>query len=655
MKYYYIHGLLLLMCWHISKSQSITGKILAQNNPDNANCIDLKWYTQQFIHPAGVNIYRKTQEESEWKKLNSAPITIQKELPTKILDKEGQALIEIIKNASQEQLQSGMLLLTLLVKSFQSNEFAQQLGLMYIDSSIERGQNYTYQVRQIINKGEEVLGTSLSFLAQKYTPLPAPKGFKVESGEKQAKIYWQPDEELFYAVNIYRKSLLDKKFTKINERPLMLSEGSTTKDSSVVSYADDSLLQDMVYYYKLVGLDYFGNETLYTTELQVLIKDLTPPPPIENLKIKTNKGIVTLTYSLPKSHDINQIGIYRSNKSDGPYHLLKKINTDHHLYNDTILATTYFYYKVSTIDKAGNETFSQIIFTEVADVWAPKKPEGLIILSDTGKTILKWKANTESDLMGYYIYRCIIPADTNDYVLLNANPKKENNWVDTLPKRAKNQFYYCIVAIDTSFNKSPYSTVVKASMPDIFPPEKPVWKNNILKNDSVQLEWFYNVETDIKEYILKRTSATEIKEWHLSPKTKQYNDIDLNPNTEYHYTLFVVDSSNNSSQPSSIIEIKTSEKPTHGVIKINKADYSLKNKESSIEWEITKKENLLGYMIFKVSSNNIYTPISDLIQKDQISFNTNEKEAENMQLEVRAFLNNGDIIRSKPFKSRIKK
>ena len=66
----YISLCLLLACSYYSIAQT---KIILRNR--NSKDVEIKWYSQKLFYEEGVNIYRKEQGQTTWKKLNSTVIT----------------------------------------------------------------------------------------------------------------------------------------------------------------------------------------------------------------------------------------------------------------------------------------------------------------------------------------------------------------------------------------------------------------------------------------------------------------------------------------------------------------------------------------------------------------------------------------------------
>jgi parallel beta-helix repeat protein len=98
---------------------------------------------------------------------------------------------------------------------------------------------------------------------------------------------------------------------------------------------------------------------------------------------------------------------------------------------------------------------------------------------------------------------------------------------------------------------------------DIISPSKPSTpiKNKVGEKD-VEFEWQANSETDVKEYQVQRAESlsgpwTDIAT--IPSDTTSYKDSGLDTGKEYYYRIVAIDESDNPSEPSEVIKIKTAE------------------------------------------------------------------------------------------------
>jgi len=154
-----------------------SGKIFikSNSNPTTGNSIQIKWYHKELISDEGVNLYRKEQD-GKWEKINKKPFKLSNFLPEEAYkaDPELRIFTKLVSESKLSDL-PGMVLLNVLLKSFQSNVYANYLGIYYEDKNIEVGKSYQYQARQINYGMEYEIQTSPFIVAGIATVLEAPQ------------------------------------------------------------------------------------------------------------------------------------------------------------------------------------------------------------------------------------------------------------------------------------------------------------------------------------------------------------------------------------------------------------------------------------------------------------------------------------------------
>jgi fibronectin type 3 domain-containing protein len=99
------------------------------------------------------------------------------------------------------------------------------------------------------------------------------------------------------------------------------------------------------------------------------------------------------------------------------------------------------------------------------DTFAPAAPTGLSIGPAPGRLSLFFAANSESDVAGYLIYRSTDPnLPKNQWTLLTTTVLTRTTFADENVDPGKTYYYY-VVAVDTSDNKSQPSEVVSDTAP----------------------------------------------------------------------------------------------------------------------------------------------------------------------------------------------
>lgn len=93
----------------------------------------------------------------------------------------------------------------------------------------------------------------------------------------------------------------------------------------------------------------------------------------------------------------------------------------------------------------------------VVDTTIPRAPQNLITLAGDKSAMLYWDPNTESNLLGYNIYRSFALAGT--YTKINPSPVTSPSFADLNVSNGQT-YYYFVRAVNTNQNESPNSDTV---------------------------------------------------------------------------------------------------------------------------------------------------------------------------------------------------
>ncbi len=639
-------------------------RVLVSNISQEA--VQIKWYSNSLIYPEGVNIYRNSEGTEEWIKLNATPII--KEDKTDLSDFKNDstafALAEMVNVTPKEKLE-GFLLLNVLVKSFQSTDLCDFLGISYVDSDVQVDQEYRYKITALVGTTEESLAISDYIKATTPQKINPPDSITVRTEKEKVNISWKPNDGLFYAVDVYRRSKGEKTFKKVNNNPLMVSK-FPKQDGSMgypdVFYQDSDVEPKQVYDYQIIGLDYFGGKSEPSKIFTITVEDYNPPPKPRVKEASVTNLSIDLSWEIEEDSDIEKFQIIGSTSSIGKYTKFNKevIGREKRNYQLQVDKPAGYYFKLVAVDSSGNKTSSNPRYVEVADIIPPKKPSDIYIKKDTGRLTLLWDHNSEPDLKGYYVYRAA-GSNSSDFVLLNARPLNSSSFIDLHPKRTRNRMRYKVVAVDTNYNYSEASNIATVDMIDMISPEKPVIKRVLQNDKAVEIEWVQNVETDLMQYWCIKSVKEEgifvrLEEIKISAEEKSFIDLKIVPDAVYQYVLIAEDGSANRSLPSTPfeIEIVATEQVLLELDNV-KAKYKRQSKTVVINWEEPKNQ-ILGVKVFKKSRDQeVFYPISDLLQsEDYFVDKTVSGPEDTLTYEVRAYSDQGDIYRSQLLEVKVK-
>jgi fibronectin type 3 domain-containing protein len=539
-----------------------------------------------------------------------------------------------------------------LAEALKNNEYAKYIGVMFVDSTARPNIEYQYKINELIKGHEFPIALSNWVKSGNYTFIEPPKDISIEARKKKVSFIWKYEPMRYWGVNVYRKESADTGYIHINKLPVMVSEVKKPGKPLRLPdefFLDQSLRKNTEYTYVLKGIDFFGKESLPSENITVFFADSIPPAPPIEFDYDRNNYEITLTWNRPEINDWQGVNVYRSRYHGHGY---EKLNTqilpvNMFLFRDLVSDDGFYYYYVASVDSSGNEGKTPIAMVEIPDVVPPPVPDGLYSEADTGLIRLWWNSVYSDDLMGYRIYRTVNKDDPKRFVLLNSTPVADTFFVDTLPKNAKNFFFYKIVSVDSNYNMSNYSEFSKSQMPDIEPPVKPVIISVDKAGEHLQVKWIKNVEPDLNGYNVYRyamnDSINTIKRLNatlIDPVSSIYTDRWAEPFIEYAYFLQALDSTGNKSEYSESFSGRLTKTESIESSDISSLNCKLKNNQIIVSWNLKKSKLFTGVVVFKKVNDDIWRPASGKITIDEF-VDKDIAPGNNYYYKVKVFDSNG--------------
>jgi fibronectin type 3 domain-containing protein len=633
--------------------------VFARNHPANSAgnlSIEVKWYQILSLFGKEFNVYRREADLAEWQRVSPNPVSKLKTLPTSLIeeDEELEFFIDALNQASPEELKDDFLKLNILIKSFESNEFARFLGIYFKDNEVLPGKSYQYKITILNGSQETVLGQSSFIEAGSYQQTGGVQDLEAYQEGRVINFNWTQNSNLYYAYNLYETDSTGST-NRLNSQPLMLSMQPDSSGELVFPkpmFKRRGSIEGASYSYYIEGIDYFGEMSQPSSLVNIRIDDVTPPPPPLNLSGRADSLRVLLKWEQGDTGDLKGYTIYRSQKSEGKFEPVTTslLPAGNNTYNETLQVPGPYYYRVEAEDHTGNKSLSEMAFVEAQDVFPPSQPLDLTIKSDTGRFYLTWLANEEPDLKGYLLYRTVDENDPDHYVLLNAEPLDTNYYEQRLPKNVKNEFFYFLVAIDTSFNRSQPSAIATAVLPDVVAPERPVISQVGYSDEGIIVNWTRNVEEDFAGYHLYRFDSlhpegTQVNQALIAKSSFRFIDRTADGNTEYQYRLEAIDSLGNISPLSeAAYAFRREESLLEGQL-IVKLKSQKRKKINRLEWSEIDPKLIRGYVVFRGETERSIKPITGLVAATNFIDKDLKKDAYVYQ--VRAYSIPGKVIISR--------
>ena len=631
-------------------------QVFVQNaTTDAGNVIAIKWFSAGFLYPEGVNVYRR-RAGAEWQRLNAGPVKLRAYTAAEEAAREELEFFNaVLKEPSQSIFKEDIILLQFILQGILDNDFALRAGIYYEDASVQQGESYEYRIMQLRGGQEQEIGISEAITAAAPAPLAPLQGLEVLQEDRHVIFNWQPEEDRFFGVNIYKQEGEGLE-QLLNENPLVISQLEDSLGNLVYPtpmFKEDRLKENTRYVYRLVGVDYFGQETLPTPPITIDFKDITPPNAPETLLADGDSMKVQLDWSYEEIEVIAGFRVYRSMSSEGPFASVQEamIPREARHFTDSVTIPGPYYYYLAAVDLNGNEARSFLTFAEVQDVMPPLPPEGFTIKADSGLISLNWAANTESDLAGYFIYRTSQSNKASHFVPLNGVPQKANSYYDTLAGNIRSVFYYYVVAADTSYNRSKPSVSLSAKMPDLLAPEKPFLKAISQTEEYVELIWIKNVDNDLMGYELYKrphgqdsVKATKVNLTAIDREAFRFRDRTWAKDPSMSYYLVAYDSARNYSRASNVlVNYRDEVVQTEGTLALE-LKYNKRKKQNRLSWTASNQQELLGYVLYRGESAEKCRPFTGLIKTTEYTDKVNSKQPQYYQ--IRAYYSDGAVISS---------
>ncbi len=647
----------------LSNNLKAQDAILINNSPDSKpekRIVQIKLISTQMYFDEGIFIYRKEKSSDDWQKVSNTPIKkeeIKKEDISNNMGEVYELYNALMSENPKEENDKNFKKFMMIIEALSNNEFAKLLGIYFEDINVSENNSYVYKITKLESGKEIEIGVSEQITIGDYKKNKQPTTLICEREQSTVLINWEKGDK-FFAWNIYKRDSLNTNFIKINDAPVLIFDKQLQNDQKNWNYQDTNISENNTYYYKLAGLDMFGNESDYSQEVIIRILDQTAPESALNLKNEININEVKLSWDYPNiPSDFKGFNIYRSEDLEGQR---LKINTEiltssQKSYIDKVdkIGKVYYYF-VESVDINGNGSFSELSVASVTDVLPPSKPKIDKAEGDIGIVRLTFGKQTEEDFWGYKIFRALEPDE--EFALLNSEPYDGTEYVDTLQITSQVPYYYKIKAFDSSYNESDYSDIVEVKLKDVTSPFKPFFKSINVSGNEITIEWLPNLDPDLMGYNLLRAEETDTSKWEqlntkiIDNEIVSYSDKSLIPGIKYLYALVAIDSSNNVSEKSNFYPGLIFDDSFPRQVTDGSAEYQKENNVVKINWTYQGDKNFLGFVIFRrEEKNNEYIAVSNLIQEN--TFNDKMiNEGDSYNYIIKTYSKNGNNERSNDYK-----
>lgn len=321
---------------------------------------------------------------------------------------------------------------------------------------------------------------------------------------------------------------------------------------------DEKLQEGKTHYYRLVGLNYFGEPACFSEWQKIYIPlHLNAEVYIDTVYAdKQTRVIAGTVYHLSNEPvNLKKHILLRSDKPDGIFTLIQERTTTDTNFRFTVdmpKTGDQFYYKVAAMSVDNDTVYSTASYLFTLDQEPPAKPAKLTgTINEKGIVSLSWLAPPDDDLQGYRIFRANHKKE--DFIERNTDLSLTTAFTDTLAlNNLTSEVYYCVKAVDKNFNNSPFSDTVLILKPDTIAPVAALLNKPLMQDSMIRLSWINSPSMDLQNNILVRYSGTITDTLlHWSDTLTFYSDKRIVPGITYRYQIITTDKAGNRSEGTS--------------------------------------------------------------------------------------------------------
>jgi uncharacterized protein len=488
-------------------------------------------------------------------------------------------------------------------------------GLRYVDKDVALNEMYLYRVYSLVP--EKILSIEMGFAytgAREAIPLPVITEVHLRPEDHSVLLSWEVSQvkHSYSGYFIERSSDGGKGYTRLNNIPYVFVGEEEGVQNAYATFRDSLRSNADVFLYRIIGISPFGEEGPPTEPVAGKGLDKFDIS-IERLvgDVSTG-GNIKLQWEFSEEQEtlVRGFEVERSNNAhDGFTPVSPLLAPSERSYNDTSDEHVN-YYRIALLSQDGRRRSSFPILIQKEDSIPPLSPRDLSAMVDSaGIVTLAWNQNTESDLLGYRVYRSNFRS--SEFSQITVSPISSEQFRDTLLLRSLTRSrYYKIAAVDKRFNTSDFSPVAEIILPDIIRPVQVAFTAARATEGEIFLKWTKCSSEDAASYRVSRKALNEsdwivVKEMN-HPDSTSFTDI---PGTgfAYLYKVVAVDKSGLTSADSKVIQMTELKKTiTAAFARVNgTVDRSLRH--TKLSWAYPFEDDLKGFCVYRAAGEE---PIS---------------------------------------------
>ena len=381
------------------------------------------------------------------------------------------------------------------------------------------------------NTGTDTL--TVTYTPPDPTPPAAPTNLTANAvSSSQIDLDWDDNTELDLShYNVHRSTNIGGPYSQV------------ATNVTLSQHSDTGLSASTTYYYVVTAVDTASNESGYSNEASdtTYAPDLPPAAPTDLTANAVSSSQIDLDWDDNTEPDLSHYNVHRSTTPGDPYsQVATNVTLSQH--SDTGLsASTTYYYVVTAVDTASNESGYS---NEASDTTGPAAPTNLTATAGSSSRIdLQWTDNA-NDEDGFRIERKISGGAYEE--ITTVSPDVTRYYDIGLDSSETYTYHVCSYKGDCNSTWSNEATQSPL-------PVAPSGLTAISGNGVVDLSWMDNTETDFHHYDVYRslTSGSGYSKINSSDvSVSNYTDNTVTNGTTYYYIVKATDNSSNESSAS---------------------------------------------------------------------------------------------------------
>lgn len=425
--------------------------------------------------------------------------------------------------------------------------------------------------------------------------------------KKTVELTWTAKQYQQYGYAFWVEKSVDapKSGTYLTQTPYFPMRTQDEKIDKQDFLRDEALTEGKTHYYRLVGLNYFGEQSYYSEWQKIYVpKHLNAEVFIDTVYAdKQTRVVKGSAYRLSKEPmNLKEYVLLRSDKKDGTYIFVQQKNSSDTSFQftvDMLKTGDQFYYKVAAVSIDNDTVYSMSQYLFTLDQEPPSAPSQLKgTINEQGIVSLSWSAPSDNDLQGYRIFRANHKKE--DFAERNTDLSTQTNYSDTVAlNNLTPEVYYCVKAVDQNYNNSPFSDTILILKPDTIAPVPTLLGKPLIQDSVIRLSWINSPSADVALNVLLRVTdnkADTLVKW--SDTLSVFTDLNIIPGTSYNYLVTTSDKSGNKSEgtPRQLYYEPGYRKSLSGF----KAESLYDEKLIRLSWQIPDGE-VFSYQIYKAT------------------------------------------------------